>query len=257
MAASGRPWTDEERLIVLRFYLQTPFGRIHTGNPDIIAIAKRLDRSGSSVAMKASNFASLDPKIHERGLKGLTGASEADRGLWEQMDQDKQWFAEESERAAIQRGLPGSEAVSAKDMPRDVPTERFAEIKVRVAQSFFRKAVLAAYGETCAISGLAVPELLNASHIIPWSVDEKLRAEPANGIALNTLYDRAFDRYLITFDPRMRVVISPKLRRESVSAFHQTAFLEIDGKELMRPSRFEPDVRALQHHRDVFKTLNG
>ena len=52
-----------------------------------------------------------------------------------------------------------------------------------------------------------VPELLNASHIIPWSKDIARRADPCNGIALNALYDRAFDRGLITFDESFRQVL--------------------------------------------------
>ncbi len=251
MVVSGRPWTPEERLIVLRFYLQTPFGRLHRGNQEIIAIAKQLNRSASSIAMKASNFASLDPKILGRGLKGLQGASEADRVLWEQMNQNKEWFARESEDAATRLGLPGSEAVSAADLPRDIPTERLAEVTVRVAQSFFRKAVLAAYDDACAISGLAVPALVNASHIIPWSKDEKRRADPTNGIALNALYDRAFDRGLISFDPQMKVMVSSRLKGEHVPEFHRTALLGIEGMEAARPIRFEADPEALEYHRDV------
>ena len=70
-------------------------------------------------------------------------------------------------------------------------------IKTRVNQSLFRKVVLATYNNKCCITGLAQPELLIASHIIPWSVNEKERLNPSNGICLNALHDKAFDSGLI------------------------------------------------------------
>ena len=111
--------------------------------------------------------------------------------------------------------------------------------------------MLASYGETCAISGLAVAQLLNASHIIPWNQDEKRRADPTNGVTLNVLYDRAFDRGLISFDKRFRVLVSSSLKREHPPRFHRIAMNEIEGRQAHLPSRFEPDPIALEYHRDT------
>ena len=80
--------------------------------------------------------------------------------------------------------------------------------KVRVNQGFFRTAVLSAYNNQCAITRIANVELLNTSHIIPWRVDSTNRLNPGNGICLNALHDRAFDRGLITIDDDYRVVVS-------------------------------------------------
>jgi putative restriction endonuclease len=60
-------------------------------------------------------------------------------------------------------------------------------LRTRVNQDFFRAAVLAAYDGRCCITGLSVPKLLNASHIVPWSVDVKNRTNPRNGLCLNAL----------------------------------------------------------------------
>jgi len=124
-------------------------------------------------------------------------------------------------------------------------------VKGRRVQSFFREAVLAAYDGRCAVTGLGVPSLLNASHIIPWHTDAARRADPANGVALNTLHDRAFDRGLITFDDSRRLVVSSRLKRAEVSRWGEAALLRTEGSALRPPERFLPDPEALRHHREV------
>ncbi len=56
-------WTRDQQLAVLRLYFRLPFGKLHRGNPEIVALAQALGRTPSSVSMKACNFASLDPSI--------------------------------------------------------------------------------------------------------------------------------------------------------------------------------------------------
>lgn len=70
-----RLWTREELILALNLYLKLPFGKLHHGTPEIIHLAKILDRTPNSIAMRLSNFASVDPYHQERGIKGLTGAS--------------------------------------------------------------------------------------------------------------------------------------------------------------------------------------
>jgi len=55
-----------------------------------------------------------------------------------------------------------------------------------------------------------MPELIVASHIVPWSKDKGNRLSPQNGLALNTLHDKAFDRHLITITEDLKIKISPK-----------------------------------------------
>jgi putative restriction endonuclease len=122
-------------------------------------------------------------------------------------------------------------------------------VRVRRVQRFFASAVLASYERRCALSDISVVGLLNASHIIPWRENAQRRADPCNGIALNVLYDRAFDRGLITFDPSLRVVVSERLKKGEVPELQRQALLELEGRELRRPCRFEPDEKALAWHR--------
>ena len=61
-------------------------------------------------------------------------------------------------------------------------------MKTRVNQNVFRQIVLANYNKKCAITGIDIPDLLVASHIIPWSKNEEERLNPENGICLSALY---------------------------------------------------------------------
>ena len=61
-------------------------------------------------------------------------------------------------------------------------------VKTRVNQSLFRTMLLATYNNKCCITQIENPELLIASHIIPWGKDEKNRLNPMNGLLLNALH---------------------------------------------------------------------
>jgi putative restriction endonuclease len=54
-------WTREELILALNLYLKLPFGKLHSGNPEIIHLAYLLGRTPGSIAMRLNNFASVDP----------------------------------------------------------------------------------------------------------------------------------------------------------------------------------------------------
>lgn len=106
-----------------------------------------------------------------------------------------------------------------------------------------------------AVTGLALPEVLVASHIIPWKDSVERRADPTNGILLNALLDRAFDRGLISFDDQFRVMVSRSLKKAATNAALACSLLEIEGRALSLPRRFAPDRVAIKHHRTkLFKS---
>ena len=241
-------WQEDELLLTLHLYHRTSFGKLHKTNPEIIKLANIIGRSPSAVAMKACNFASLDPALSQ---KGLTGASNADKALWNEFTENSVEIAEKAERLFEER----VEGVAAPKNEINEPkikydqTESVRETKVRLVQTFFRRAILINYNYRCAISGLAIPELLVASHIIPWSVSESRRADPTNGIALNALYDKAFDRCLISFDENFQLMLSEKIKSQSENKLIQEYFLKLEGKELEMPSKSYPDKKAFETHR--------
>jgi len=126
--------------------------------------------------------------------------------------------------------------------------ERDAVVKVRVNQSFFRKAVLAAYNFHCCITGLAIPEKLNASHIVPWSKDKSNRVNPRNGLCLNVFHDRAFDRGFLTVTTDFTVKVSPVIKKIAKDKFAIEFLSKFDGQPVQQPERFAPNLDFIKYH---------
>lgn len=252
-----RHWTRDQLLLAFRLYCRTPFGRLHRHNPEIVALARVIGRTANAVAMKACNFASLDPAQRERGVKGLSNLSTADRELWAEFSTDSEAVAAEAESVhdRMAGAIPPPNADGEIELP-DGPSQVARVVQVRRVQGFFRATVLSSYENRCALTGLAVPALLNASHIIPWADDAQRRADPRNGLCLNALHDRAFDRGLVTFDEQWRLVLSPSLPEDNASPMQRQTLHDLQGARLCLPSRFRPDPAAMAYHRErVFRSL--
>ena len=203
--------------------------------------------------MKAVNFASLDPAHQRRNVKGLSNASRQDRAIWEEFNADPNRLAGESEEAALRLGGLSPEPTEEIIEVPSGPSEKDLVRPVRLLQSFFRRTVLASYKCTCAFCGLEFPALLNASHIIPWNASVELRADPRNGLCLCALHDRAFDRNLMSVDARRRIAVSSRLKLKAEVPVHKAAFLELQGREIILPEKFEPYQSSLEHHFGRFR----
>lgn len=233
-------WTKNELILALNLYCKLPFGKMHKGNPSIIALASYLGRTPSSVAMKLVNFAALDPSLPR---KGLSGTSRLDQEVWDEFF-DKEDIIVESEK-----NISSLSASTIQDLPLDSDyhsIDRIVETKARCLQNFFRTAVLTNYHYKCCLSGINIPQLLVASHIVPWAADTNNRLNPSNGICLNALYDKAFDRGLITFDNNYRTVLSNSIKNIE----NNRLLLEIQGKRLDLPEKFYPSQESLEYHRN-------
>jgi putative restriction endonuclease len=234
---------------------------MHSRNPKIVEVARLLGRTPSSIAMKLVNFASMDPALQARGVRGLRGHSRNDEQVWEEFQGNwdrmtilSETRLQELEAAAVpfKPELPEREP---EYVPRDVRTETVATIQVRTMQSFFRKVVLAAYHARCCVTGNPVEDLLVASHILPWSAFPQQRLNPRNGLCLAAHFDRAFDRGLITFDGTMRLVVSLVLKRHLPNEAVESEFVRREGQPLRCPDRFLPEADFLGHHRDrIFRS---
>lgn len=130
--------------------------------------------------------------------------------------------------------------------------------KVSRERHFFKQAVLAAYDDRCFISGCALPQMLVASHIKPYSQcrSEADRVSPDNGICLNTFYDKAFDRGLITITPSMKIYVSPIILDSPQDAFTARWLAFLDGMVYPSLPRFPPRRELLEYHNDeIFRRV--
>lgn len=266
--ASSVRWTREHSLIALNLYRKLLFGQFHHNNPMIMEVASRMCRSPSSLAMKLSNLASLDPVQKERGIKGLSGASKQDREMWQEFQSDLNDLGPESEQLLhdlftndddrevdfLERDKVRLESPMKLVSPLG-PTEAIASVRARRGQQFFRQTVLNAYGVRCCISGINVPRLLVASHIKPWRDFPNDRLDPRNGLCLSSLHDAAFDGGLITLDKNLVLVLSRRLKQNFPLPALEQAFVPFEGLPIRLPEKVaEPDSAFVRfHRREIFQ----
>ena len=244
-------WTREQTIIAFKLYCSIPFGQAHSRNAEVKKVAALIGRTPGAVARKLGNFGSLDPELKKRGVVGLANRSKLDEEIWNEFNKDwnKNVFEStkliaEYQHASIEKTL----SIDLENLPKG--ENKIRSVKVRVFQDFFRKAVLAAYEDTCCITGLKEKELNNASHIKPWKDDEENRTNPQNGLCLNALHDRAFDKGLITVLPNYRIQISKHLddiKNDEIIKFY---FKQYQGKEIIKPHKFLPIKSFLEFHNE-------
>ena len=131
--------------------------------------------------------------------------------------------------------------------------DKISLTRQRKGQDYFRRMILANYGGRCALTGIDIPQLLLASHIIPWAdkSHKNDRLNPCNGICLSALYDKAFDQGLITISPDdYSVVLSSVLRENKTKEYFDKHFGIIIGRKLMMPTEYLPNRDFLAYHRD-------
>src|SRR6185437_3565137 len=174
--------------------------------------------------------------------------------VWAEFANDSEGLAFESERLLAERlGQPIEQLaeVEEDDLPRE-GKEREAVLRVRVNQSFFRKRVLSAYCFRCCVTGLETPDLLVASHIIPWAKDKENRLNSRNGLCLNALHDRAFDRHLMWVDSEFRVRFSKRLHSGKDADSESISWLtSFEGRPLLLPKNFRPEPKLLSKHAEI------
>lgn len=169
---------------------------MHCTNKDIIHLANLIGRTPSSIALRLVHFASVDPILSVRGVKGMVGGTKIVQPIWDEFFYNQEELIFLSEQILAQK-----ENTSIENKYQDILFDLkglkgktvIREVKTRVNQSVFRLMVLTNYTTKCAITGIDIPELLLASHIVPWSKNENERLNPENGICLSALYDKAFD----------------------------------------------------------------
>lgn len=242
-------WTRDEHTLAFNLYCKIPFGRQHSRAPEIIELANLLGRSANSVALKLNNFSRLDPELKARGIKGMAHGAKGEIEVWRDFEDNPEALAFESERLLAQftgRKLEEIAEIDERELPKD-GLERERVVRVRVKQHFFRAAVLSAYDYKCCITGLAVPALLVASHIVPWAQDAKQRMNPRNGLCLNALHDRAFDRRLMFFDQDLKVCFRANIKSQA-NRDGLNWLLNCEGRAIRLPRKFKPDVTLIEMH---------
>lgn len=242
-------WTREETIIAFNVYCKIPFNKSSKSNPIIIKYAKIIGRSPSALNMKIGNFGRLDPNLKERGIVGLGNGSKLDEIIWNEFNKNWERLAYESELLIAKFQNKTIEENFGEGLDKiPLGKEKEVIIKSRINQSFFRSAVLSSYDLKCCITGLSVPELLVASHIVPWSRDETNRLNPRNGLCLNSLHDNAFDKGFITITPDFKIKTSNYLKDYLNDKAYLDMFKRYENQTINLPDKFLPSKEFLDFH---------
>lgn len=116
-----------------------------------------------------------------------------------------------------------------------------AEVVRRQGQQAFRRKVLEAYGDRCAITGCRDTAVLEAAHISRYMGSHS--NHPTNSLLLRADLHTLFDLNLICIDELHRIRISPDITDPSYRA--------LEGHRLRKPvdPKDAPSVTALAAHR--------
>jgi len=78
---SRNQWKREELIAAFNLYCKIPFAKIHYTRPQVIELARIINRTPSSVALKLVNFARHDPKLQARHVSGMSHGSKGEKEI--------------------------------------------------------------------------------------------------------------------------------------------------------------------------------
>lgn len=243
-------WTKEQIIVALSVYCKIPFNKASNRNPEIVKAAKIIGRTPASVKMKVGNFDSFDPELKAKGIVGLSNTSKLDEVVWNEYCNNWEKLAFDSELIIAKLSSKSiEEQIGFYTVSIPEGKERDRIIKQRINQSFFRNAVLSSYNNTCCITRFSCTDLLEACHIVDWSIDIENRLNPSNGICLNSLFHKAYDKHYIGISPDYDVYISERLFDEQTN---QDDFCKLFKKyhkvKIQLPDKFMPNKNLLDFH---------
>lgn len=133
------------------------------------------------------------------------------------------------------------EDVDLAGLEKDSRLQVFRQISARQGQGKFRDELLDLYSGRCAISGVNVPEALDAAHILPFKGQQSNHAQ--NGLIIRSDLHNLLDSGLLAIDPVNRTsLISERLRDTEYWSYH--------GREVLEPkfNSARPADYVLQRH---------
>jgi putative restriction endonuclease len=107
-------------------------------------------------------------------------------------------------------------------------------VHTRAVDPEFRSTVLARHDQTCPVSGVDHPGLLDVAHVLSWSDHPEYRADLTNVLPLSKTHHAAFDRKLFTIDQDYRLRVNPSFETES--DLLQRTILDRAGERISVPT---------------------
>jgi len=240
-------YTEEQVILIIDLYTRTPTSQVKDSNPDIIALCDFFNAHGynsvvSGIRNKMENLKSVDPEYVSEGRVGRTKIRKGFKDLW--LSELDNGFSDLDARVEL----------AIEKIRHHLPDggQQIITWKHRVGQAAYRERVLAAFDNSCCISGISTPELIQACHIKPFKVCEReglneQKMDVRNGLCMSLLHHKAFDRGLIGIDEEHRVMISPCWED---LAEDDSFFRPFEGKRIKETPRTIIGEEYLEYHRE-------
>jgi len=251
-ALERRKWTRDETILALDLYFKIPFGKVNARHPEVLKLARILRRPTASLSMKIGNIGRFDPTLAAQGIVGLAHGAKSEKLIWDEFSGRYDELAAECYRIRQGLGASGGMICDDESLKTPVGLNGVRLTHYRINQSFFRSSVLAAYEGTCCITGVGDSRLLIASHIKPWAKCENgnERTDSRNGLCLSALFDRAFDKGLMSIDEEYRVMFSSAIKSSMSQSVWRDQFAPYDRVRIHLPIRGIPSVAYLKYHNE-------
>ena len=252
--AGTNVWTREQLIMALNVYCKIPFKDVKESHPIIQKYAPLIGRTTTALKMKVGNFGRFDPVLRAKGIVGLSNGSKADEVIWNEFWGNSEKLAYESELLFAERAGKTVEEYAAIDT-RTFPQGKDREVVVRqrVNQNFFREVVLTSYLNQCCITGITNNTLLEACHISGWADDVNNRTNPKNGLCMNPLFHRAYDKYLLAVTPDYTIVVSEQMLDGVKDEKFLSYLRSIQGHTIIMPEKFSPDKDLLARQYELYR----
>lgn len=249
-------WTREQTIVALNVYCKIPFKNSSAHHPLIQEYAQIIGRTPAALNLKIGNLGSFDPVLRAKGIVGLGHSSKMDELVWNDFFDNPEKLAYESEKIIAElrhKTIEESSAIDLTNLPEG--NERISVTRQRINQQFFHDAVLCSYENRCCITGINNKQLLEACHISSWHDDIKNRTNPRNGLCMNPLFHKAFDKFLFTVTPDYTIEFS----KQMIDGISETSFrnylISINGTSIIMPEKFSPDKNLLSAHYEQYNKL--
>jgi putative restriction endonuclease len=168
-------------------------------------------------------------------------------------------YVTEDDPGRLQFTLMADQAITPPAAPESMITQVRREyvtraVMQRLHQAQFRRIVLRAYRDRCAICRLQHPELLDAAHILP---DSDPRGAPvvSNGLGMCKIHHSAYDAQILGIDPEAKVHIRVDILEEVDGPMLRYGLQEVHGSQLVLPRSAEqqPNREWLAERFEKFK----
>lgn len=136
------------------------------------------------------------------------------------LDRGTPWYVHTltEEKAILVRNEPRADLIPDEEPFLAPPSDpgqddlwRERQVRIRRGQTEFRMQLLAVYGNSCAVTGTGMPDLLEAAHIVPHAEGTDYRV--SNGLLLRADIHTLYDLHHLSIDGRGQVHLSAELQR--------------------------------------------